>query len=157
MRYKDIKENKAFLAFFNVYISVNLNMSCMSADSGIDCLRRTTVIVGGECSHGCSTDCEGCSLDESVYLASELVDSGLETHVHELGLGVHLEAALDRCINLEFKFEFLAFVVRVCLQSLKYFLLLRVVQGFSGDDSDLLLFVQELVELGIPVGDVTNE
>lgn len=59
------------------------------------------------------------------------VDAGktrLKRHVHELGLGVHLETAADRCIDLVLNRKGFACVLGVGLECAEHFALLSRVK-----------------------------
>lgn len=92
-----------------------------------------------------------------MNLALQLVQSGSKTHVHELRLGVHLEAALNGWVKSELKFELLAFVVGVGLQGREDLVLLTLAQWLGRDDSNLLLLVEQGIEFLISVRDATDE
>lgn len=92
-------------------------------------------------------------------LSDFLVDAGharLEGHVHEFGLGVHLEATLDNRVHLVLDGELLVGVGRVGLEGSENLGLLRAGQLLSRDDGDLLFFVEKLVELLVLQSDVVD-
>ena len=91
------------------------------------------------------------SLDHLGDLRLNLIESGSEGHVHELGLGVHLKSSLDGLINGKFKGEFFSGVQWVGLESGKNLVLLTAVEGLGRDDGDLLLLVKSSVELDVSV------
>ena len=96
------------------------------------------------------------SVSKLADLAADAVVSARKRHVHELGLRVHLKAAHDRLVDLVVDSELLAFVLGVSLQG-RYNLRLLVCGKFSGgDDGDLLLLVELLVQLGVLLGDVVD-
>jgi hypothetical protein len=100
-----------------------------------------------------SAECAYISLDELGDLRAESGESSRQTHVHELGLSVHLEATLDGRVNSEVKQELLALVSRVGLEGSQHLSLLARVEGLSRDDGDLLLTVELLVQLLVSVRD----
>lgn len=57
------------------------------------------------------------SLAELVHFLADAVESAAEGHVHELRLGVHLEAAQDGLVHFVVDRELLASVLRVGLKS----------------------------------------
>ena len=96
------------------------------------------------------------SVSKLADLAADAVVSARKRHVHELGLRVHLEAAHDRLVDLVVDSELLAFVLGVSLQG-RYNLRLLVFGKISGgDDGDLLLLVELLVQFGVLLGDVVD-
>jgi hypothetical protein len=111
---------------------------------------KTASIAGNCCA--LNAECAHVSLDELGDLRAEGGESSRQTHVHELGLSVHLEAALDGRVDSEVKLELLALVLRVGLKSSQHLSLLARVQGLSRDDSDLLFTVQLLVKLLVSIG-----
>jgi len=92
---------------------------------------------------------EGGSIDEPGDFASELLDSGGETHVHELGLRVHLQSSLDGGVHSELELELLVFVLGVGLEGSEDLVLLGGGELLGRDNGDLLLLVEGLVELGV--------
>lgn len=81
------------------------------------------------------------SLDKSGHFVAELIDSGWQTHVHELGLGVHLETTHDGRVGGEFELEFFARVLGVGLKSGEDLVLFAAAQSLGRDDGNLLFFV----------------
>lgn len=99
------------------------------------------------------------NFSHSGELCDFLVDAGharLEGHVHEFGLGVHLEATLDDRVNLVLDRELLVGVRRVRFEGGENLGLLRAGQLLGRDDGDLLFFVEKLVELLVLQGDVVD-
>ena len=81
----------------------------------------------------------------------EAVEARRETHVHEFGLCVHLQAANDALIDLEFQHEFLSGVFGVSVQGLENLVFFARVQLVSRDDRDLFFFIQDLIQLNISI------
>ena len=104
-------------------------------------------------SNALNAECAHVSLDKLGDLRAESGKSSRQTHVHELSLSVHLEAALDGVVNGEVKLELLALVLRVGLEGSQHLGLLARVESLSGNDSDLLLTVKLLVQLLVLVSD----
>lgn len=104
-------------------------------------------------SNALNAECAHVSLDKLGDLRAESGKSSRQTHVHELSLSVHLEAALDGVVNGEVKLELLALVLRVGLEGSQHLGLLARVESLSGNDSDLLLTVKLLVILLVLVRD----
>lgn len=67
-----------------------------------------------------------------------------------------MESTLNGGIDSEIKLELLALVLWVSLKGGEDFATLRVVQLLSGNDGDLLLSIQFLVQLLVPIGNTTN-
>ena len=86
-------------------------------------------------------------MDEFGQLLVDSLSAGGERHVHKFAFGVHLEAALDACIDFVLNGELLAFVVWISLESSEDFALLAIGELFCRDNGDLLFFVKLLVEL----------
>ena len=117
-------------------------------------------ITGGECQSFASLRLKqkgGRSVDHLLDFLLETVNARHETHVHELRLGVHLQAAENRLLDLELDDELLALVLGVRLQGSENLLLLVSGEAVGGDDGDLLLLVELLVELGVLLGDLLDE
>lgn len=58
------------------------------------------------------------------HFLADSVNAGLERHVHEFRLGVHLETSEDGGIGLVLDGELFAFVLRVGFQGSKHLVLL---------------------------------
>lgn len=97
------------------------------------------------------------SIDHLLDLLVEAVNTGGETHVHELGFGVHLETAEDGLVYLELDDELFALVLGVCLEAAEDLVLLILVELVGRDDSDLLLLVELLVELAVLLSNLLDE
>ena len=105
-----------------------------------------------------ATSCEqSVSVDHLLDLLVEAINTRSKTHVHELRLGVHLEPAEDGLVDLELDDEFLALVLGVGLEAAEDLLLLVLGETVGGDDGDLLLLVELLVELAVLLGDLLDE
>ena len=98
-----------------------------------------------------------CSIAELGDLRVDAVQSAGQGHVHELGLGVHLQTTHDRLIDLVIDRELLALVLRVGRECGHHLLLLISCQLLRRDDGDLLFLVELLVELRVLLGDLRNE
>ena len=98
-----------------------------------------------------------CSVAELGDLRVDAVQSAGQGHVHELGLGVHLQAAHDRLIDLVIDRELLALVLWVGRECGHDLLLLISCQLLRRDDGDLLFLVELLVELRVLLSDLRNE
>lgn len=102
--------------------------------------------MGGLCS----------SIDHPLDLLVEAINARSETHVHELGLGVHLEAAQDGLVDFELDHELLPLVLGVRLQGSEHLILLRSGKLGRRDHGDLLLLVELLIELGVLIGNLLD-
>lgn len=98
-----------------------------------------------------------CSVNHLLDLLVETVNTGGQAHVHELRLGVHLQAAEDGLIDLELDDELLALVLGVGLERAEDLLLLLSGEAVGREDGDLLLLVELLIELGVLVGNLLDE
>jgi len=89
------------------------------------------------------------SVNESSDLHSQFIKSRGQGHVHELSLCVHLKTSLDSGVNSVLQLEVFTSIVGVCLQSRKDLSLFTAGERLSGDDGDLLLLVELLVQLDV--------
>ena len=97
------------------------------------------------------------SIDHLLDLLVEAIDTGGETHVHELRLGVHLETTKDGLVNLELENELFALVLGVSLETLEDLSLFILIKLVSGDDGDFLLLVELLIEFTVLLSDLLDE
>ena len=99
----------------------------------------------------------GFSLDHLGNFTLHLIKSGSERHVHELGLGVHLEASLDGLVNSELEGEFFSGVKWVGLEGGEHLTLLIAGESLCRDDGNFLFLVQGSVKLDVSVRDSSDE
>lgn len=99
----------------------------------------------------------GSSVAHLRDLALEGTDAGGEGHVHELTLGVHLEASDDGGVDLVLDGECLAGVGGVSLEGFKHLAFLGTAEGLGRDNGDLLLLVEGSVVSSVLVGDFLDE
>lgn len=97
------------------------------------------------------------SFDKLADFSLQFVKSRCETHVHELGFGVHLQTTFDTWIDGKLELELFAGIVWVCLQSLENFFLLTLGQDLCGDYCDFFFLVQKLVQFLVPLSDTADE
>lgn len=97
------------------------------------------------------------SIDHLLNLLRKTINTGGQTHVHELGLSVHLQSTENSLIDLELDLEFLVLVLGVGLEAVENLLLLVLGKAVGRDHGDLLLLVELLVELGILLRDFLDE
>ena len=100
-----------------------------------------------------SRNCVWCSVSELGDLSADAVEAAAEGHIHEFGLGVHLESTKDSVVDFVVNGELLARVLGVGLKGGNDLRLLVVAELRGGDDGDLLLLVELLVELGVLLSD----
>lgn len=98
----------------------------------------------------------GCS---DRKLGDFFVDAGKarsDRHVHELALGVHLQAADDARVHLVLNREGLALVLGVRLEGSKHLRFLAGVELICGDDGDFLLPIELLVQSLVQIRDLLD-
>ena len=89
------------------------------------------------------------SVDHLLDFVLQFIKSGLNTHIHEFTLRIHLQSSHYRRIDLEFNSELLALILRVWLQSREHFLFLFSLKFLGGYDSDFLLLIELLIQFHI--------
>ena len=99
----------------------------------------------------------GRSVAELGDLGIDAAESAGERHVHEFGLGVHLQTAHDGLVDLVVNRKLLAFVLGVGLEGSNHLGLLVAREGLSRDDRDLFLLVFGLVQLDVLVSNLADE